>query len=223
MELGTTRPDTPKDHKKKFPPITAHARRLAITAKSTKPARFDLTMSKLGHKTLIKDMEEYRSRGHTAAWLIEMTQREGDSTPVTRLEKLRYLCEGSPTLRPTLAQVLESGLLNFDSSTANHPHKLLITEEVPLIAWFWEIVLNFIYINTETLESKLSYKERVEMVKRFNDPNSDTKVLILHYNVSAQGIYLDRSCHRVIVTNAALNVSLEIQAWGRVMGVSGFC
>ena len=220
VQLGTTGPDTRKERNRKFPPITAHARRLAITAKSTKLARFDQNMQKLGHKTLVKDMEGYRSRGHTASWLVEMTQRAGDATPKTRLEKLLFLAEGSPTLRYILAQIKASGLIRFDPTADHHPEKILITEEVPLIAWFWEIALNYLYIHSETLESKLSYKERVEMVKRFNDRESPLKVLILHYNVSAQGTNLDQSCHRVLVTTAALNASLEIQGWGRVIRAS---
>lgn len=50
-------PDTSKKSIKPFPAITAPSRRLAIAAKSTKLARFDETMRRLGMNTLVKDME----------------------------------------------------------------------------------------------------------------------------------------------------------------------
>ena len=73
-----------------FPPITGPSRRLAITAKSTKLARFDEAMRKIGMNTLVKDMEGYRTKAHNVDWLVEMTRREGDWDPSTRLEKVQF-------------------------------------------------------------------------------------------------------------------------------------
>ena len=220
--MSTQGPDTRKEREKKFPAITAHSRRLSIAAKSTKLARFDHKMQSIGHKTLVQDMEGYRDRGHTASWLVDMIKGPTDGHPETRLEKLKFLADGSPTLRYILLDIKKSGMLDCDAKAGDHPRKLLITEDVPLIAWFWEICLNFLYINTETLESKLSQKERVAMVGRFNDRTGDLKVLILHYSVSAQGTNLDKASYRVMVATAAANASLEIQGWGRVIRVSVF-
>ena len=78
-----------------------------ITAKATKLARQDLLMRGLGFNTLVKDMEGYRSKGHTVDWLLEMTARDGDIDPKTssRMAKLCFLAEGSPTLRYIIHQL----------------------------------------------------------------------------------------------------------------------
>ena len=92
------KPDTRKDSKHKFPPTTAPLRRLSITAKSTKLAKLDLLMRGLGYNTLVKDMERYRTKGHSVDWLVEMTARDGDVDPSTpsRINKLCSPAGGEP-------------------------------------------------------------------------------------------------------------------------------
>ena len=175
-------------------------------------------MRKIGMNTLVKDMEGYRTKAHNVDWLVEMTRREGDWDPSTRLERVQFLSEGSPTLRFILSQVKGTVLIG-DADPGGHPNKLIITEDTPLTAWFWEIVLNYLYIETEALHSGMTNSERIDLVKRFNDTKSSLKVLVLIYNVGAQGVNLDESCKRVLVATSALNASLEIQAWGRAIRV----
>ena len=209
-------PDAIKAQKKNFAPTTAPLRRLSITAKSTKLARLDLLMRGLGYNTLVKDMEGYRAKGLAVDWLIQMTARDEDiEANSTRLNKLCFLAEGSPTLRYIIYQ-LRDYVLGADSS---QQRKLLITEDIPLVAWFWEMVCRYLYIETEVLHSGLNNEARWNLVQSFNDVNSPLKVLVLMYNVGAQGVNLDQCCCRVLVATAAINASLEIQAWGRVIRV----
>ena len=176
-------------------------------------------MRGLGHNTLVKDMEGYRAKGLSVDWLVQMTARDGDADievdNSTRLEKLCFLAEGSPTLRYIIYQ-LRDYVLGPDSS---QQRKLLITEDIPLVAWFWEMVCRYLYIETEVLHSGLNNEARWNLVQSFNDVNSRLKVLVLMYNVGAQGVNLDQCCCRVLVATAAINASLEIQAWGRVIRV----
>ena len=215
---GSHGPDAVKKRAAKFPPITAHARRLAIGAKATKLSRFDRHMQKLGYKTIVQDMEGYRTKGHTAEWVVNMVRRKADPVPHTRLQRLQFLADGSPTLRYILHQIKELCLLAGQPLTKQQS-KLLITEDVPLIAWYWELCLNYLYIHTETLHSGLSFAQRVDLVNRFNNPESSPKVMNLMYTVGSQGTNLDQGSHRVLVSTAALNAPLEIQAWGRVIRV----
>ena len=64
-------------------------------------------MRGLGFNTLVKDMEGYRSKRHTVDWLLEMTARDGDIDPKTssRMARLCFLAEGSPTLRYIIHQL----------------------------------------------------------------------------------------------------------------------
>lgn len=59
-----------------------------------------------------------------------------------------------------------------------------------------------------------------DLVRKFNNRQKSLKVFILMYNVGAQGVNLDPSCRYVIVATGAINASLEIQAWGKVVWVS---
>lgn len=107
-------------------------------------------MRNLGFSTLVADMEGYRSKGYPVDWLLDMTARAGDLTPETasRTEKVYFLAEGSPTLRYIIHRfrdwVLQSG-------SSAPPRKLLITEDTPLEAWLWELVCNYLYVQTEVL------------------------------------------------------------------------
>ena len=98
-------------------------------------------------------------------------------------------------------------------------YKLLLTEDVPLCAQFWKMVLNLIYVKTAVLHAGLSDPERVELVDRFNSPEDGLLILIIMRSVSSQGVNLDRCCSRVLVVTNAVNAPLEYQSWGRFIRV----
>ena len=56
------------------------------------------------------------------------------------------------------------------------------------------------------LNAGLTDLERVNLVKRFNDPKDSLLILIIMYQVSsAHGVNLDRCCCRVLVATLAIN------------------
>ncbi len=69
---------------------------------------------------------------------------------------------------------------------------------------------NYLYIYTEVLHSGLNNEARWKPLQLFNNPESPLKVLVLMYNVGAQGVHLDPCCCRVLVATGAINASLEI-------------
>ena len=142
-------------------------------------------------------MEGYRSKGHTVDWLIEMTARDGDIDPKTssRIAKLCFLAEGSPTLRYIIHQ-LRDWVLDGQADL-KPPRKLIISEDTPLVAWFWELACNYLYVQTEVLHSGLNNEARWNLVQSFNNPKSAVKVLVLMYNIGAQGVNLDTCSCRV--------------------------
>ena len=174
-------------------------------------------MRALGFNTLVKDMEGYRARGHSADWFIAMTHQLGDPSTGSRAEKLQYLAEGSPTLRYLLSQIRDYLLQPHPEGKAI---KLLVAEDTPIVAWYWEMVSRFLYVDARVLHSGLTNEERRKLVEDFNTPSASIKVLIMMYNVGSQGTNLDPCCSRVIVATGAINASLEIQAWGRLIRVS---
>lgn len=200
-----------------FPATARAARRLTIAACSSLLARLDLHMNALGFDTLVEEMEGYRSAGHSIQWLIDMVKLSEEPTPRTRSDMLKYVDYGSPKFRYILRQMRDYVL---QSQAGMKPRKLLITEDTPLVAWFYELVLQFLHIPTAVLHAGLDDYERQNLIDKFREKSSDLMVLIIMYSVSAQGVNLDSCCCRVLVATAAINAALEIQAWGRVMRVS---
>lgn len=70
------------------------------------------------------------------------------------------------------------------------------------------------------MHAGLPLEGRNSLIREFNDRNSKPDVLYIIYNVSGQGLNLDKACAKVLVLCAAINAALEIQAWGRTIRVS---
>ena len=49
---------------------------------------------------------------------------------------------------------------------------------------------------------------------------SNLAVMIIMYNVNAQGFNLDRCCNNVLILIPARNLAVERQAWGIILRVS---
>ena len=192
-----------------FPPVTGLLRRLTICAASPLLERFGQTMYYLHRSALAKDMANLRSRGFNANHIIDMVMRRGETYPMTGFEKLRFLTYGSPALRFILHQILHYVLPGM---TAQKPNKLLLTDDVPLSAQYWEMCLNLAYVKTAVLHAGFSDSERVALITRFNDAKDSLMVLIIMHAVSSQGVNLDGCCSRVLVVTNAVNAPLEWQS-----------
>lgn len=83
---------------------------------------------------------------------------------------------GSPTLRYISLQIRDY-LLSAGSTRSKN--KIIIAEDTPVVAWFYERVLNHMHINTKVLAAYLNPEERKQVVKDFNDPAAALEVLIV--------------------------------------------
>jgi hypothetical protein len=201
---------------KSFPAIIAPLRHLTIAASSVLLDRFETMLRSCGRTGLVEDMVVLREKGFTAHNLVPMVKRQGDPETRTGVEYLRFLTFGSPKLRVILHQIHTYVL---PASNSGQYQKLMLTEAVPLSAHFWELVCNLTYVETAVLHGGLNEQERISLISRFNDATSDLKVLIIMYNVNAQGANLDGACNRGIVVTAAINAPLETQAYYRIIRV----
>lgn len=199
-----------------FPNVMASLRQLTIASASLILGRFDRTLRQMGFNTLVDDLNHFRAKNLGTREILALAKREGDAETNTGLEKLRFLTYGSPKLRFILHHI---HTYVVPQVAQDQSPKLLITEDVPLNAFFFESVLNMIYIETEVMHAALSEAERINLVKRFNDSNDSLLVLIITYQVSAQGVNLDSCCCRALVTTPAINAPSEIQAWSRLIRV----
>ncbi|KAI9782077.1 MAG: hypothetical protein M1839_005423 [Geoglossum umbratile] len=219
---GTLPPTTlgPNQAKAMYLPI-GPLRDMAIASASVLLGRFNLFICQAGFKTLVDDLALYREYGFAARWFIQFVWRDGDPILKTRLDMLRYLCYGSPTLRQILYDVLTYVLptISEDGEKITRGEKLIIPEATPIVAYFWEFCLRFVYVHATVLHSGLSNSRRQELMDDFNDPEGKTQVLIIMHDVSCQGINIHYDCHRITIPTCPRSASLEFQIWGRVLRV----
>jgi hypothetical protein len=102
------------------------------------------------------------------------------------------------------------------------PGKMLITEDIPLLAWWWEMTLNLLGFKTVTFHSALTASERDKTIQRFNDPKDDLQAMVLPYDVGALGLNCQGDCSKVIVMSCAKNHGTETQAVFRPVRVSRY-
>ena len=202
---------------KSYPNVTTHLRKLTMSAASTHLDRFENTLTRAGKSGLVGDMNILRDNGFNAFDMVPLLRRPGDNNQlVTGADYILYLCQGSPKLRFILEQISSYILPKEVDGRYN---KLLLTEDIPLTAFFFELVLNLTYVETAVLHSALTDEERVNLIKRFNNEDDPLRILIIMYSVSAAGANLDPACCRVIVVTPAINSAIESQAYSRVIRV----
>lgn len=211
------------------PNVQPALRRMELVTASTKLARFAHIIEKgLGKETTVANINVWRDKHFTlddflriVSWGNQPFRHERPS----RIERLESAVKGSPKLREIIQFIGEQILPD-----EGHPpsqmrlKKLEITEDHPLIAWYWELVLGFLHVPTQVLHSALEEQEREHIVNSFKRKPKPgdidhLSVLILMYTISASGVNLEDDCHQVIVSTAASSIPLEIQAWSRVIRV----
>ena len=155
---------------------------------------------------------------HDVDWFIGMVKKPGDPPTNTHLEKLKFLVWGSPKLRNVLVEIKKT-ILDPEGTNNPRPRKRLGICDIPLAAWFYELVLRFLGIDARVVHAGLNAEERQQLMNRFNKAQDSLAFLIIMYNVSGQGLNLDGTCCKVLVLEVAINAALEIQGWGRVLRV----
>ncbi|KAF2166007.1 hypothetical protein M409DRAFT_23735 [Zasmidium cellare ATCC 36951] len=231
-ELCQLQRNKSKSARHKVPPVSPALRQMSIAAASNLLSRFERQIVEFTKgNTNVESIKNWRDSGLDADMLLYIandgdTIRKGKkSERPSRAERLSKLTEGSPKLREILIHIRDYVLPKEGEKGPLRFRKLLITEELPLVAWFWELALNFLHVHTQVLHSELEEHEREFVVDQFNNPPADgdlshLTVLVLLYTINASGVNLDWDCNRCIVATAASSAPLEIQAWSRLIRVS---
>jgi hypothetical protein len=188
-----------------------------MIAASTHLDRFENMLTYAGRSGLIRDMSILRDKGFNAFDMVPLLRRPGENSKlVTGVDYLSYLCRGSPKLRFILDQISSYVL---PQKVGGQYNKLLLTEDILLMAFFFELVLNITYVETAVLHSALTDNERVSLIKRFNNNEDLLRIFIIMYLVNAAGANLDPAYCRVIVVTSTTNYTIESQAYSRVVRV----
>lgn len=189
-------------------------RELLIISGSTQAAKFNLLCTQLSQSTLSEALHHHRTHGWTGYNVVKfMCHAMRQPPPKTASGFLRYMAHGSPLLRG-----LARGMHNHIAQ--NRHGKLLVTEDVPLLAWWWDLFMNMSLLQTATYHSGLSSSDRDSLVKKFNTVNhSELTALVLPYKVGALGINLQNDCFSVYIMTGSEQQSTEIQAMMRPVRV----
>ncbi|KAF2002153.1 hypothetical protein P154DRAFT_618890 [Amniculicola lignicola CBS 123094] len=192
----------------------AEMRELIIISGSTRAALFNLLCNQLNSNTLVNTLGEHR-RGNLAAFDIVkmMCQATDQPVPTTASAYAEFMVHGSPMLRGLIHEI------HMHLGNA-HPGKILITEDIPLLAWWWELTLNLILFHTSTYHGALSASDRDKLAQDFNSPTAKLQAMVLPYDVGALGLNLQRDCSKVVVMSCGKNHGIETQATFRTIRVS---
>lgn len=195
----------------------APLRHLTLASCSLQVSRLDQTCMKINLDTLVHTINQFCALNFTAHEVIPLLLQRRDPPVCTRFEKLCFMVYGSLKLYFMLKEIHKYSL---PRGTTDKPRKLLITEDIPINALFIKLMCKLAYVQAKVLHAGLQDTERVELVKQFNDPEDSLLVLVIMYQVSAQGVNLNACCCRVIVETPVRNSLSEVQAWSCVIWVS---
>lgn len=192
-------------------------RELLIVTASTKMAIFNHLAKAMDRDTLVDTIQGQDDRGWTAFDLVDfICMGTAQPKPTTAIGYMEFLTQGSPMLRALYFHIYNGG--KYMGTEAKK--KLLITEDIPLLARFYDLALNLAFVATKCFHSGLSAAGRLDLQKEFNDPESPLHVMPLAYDVGGYGISLQVACDEVVVATPAKNHGSEIQAYGRPIRVS---
>ena len=205
----TSQPGPQIKKPKAFP--VAPLRELAITSCSTKLARLHYQLKNAGLNSRVAFMNRLREKGLGADFLAVMTYEAGDPPYKSRDDLLRFLTHGSPKLRALFSMV--------NKICYGEKDKLLVVEDVPLNAKFYEDSLRAAWVHVEVLHSKLTHKQRQKLIDDFNDSKSSLQVLVVMNEVSSQGLNLQRASSNTVTMIPGKRIGPQIQTENRILRV----
>ncbi len=118
--------------------------------------------------------------------LIQFMLGQDDPKPETALDCVKVAVRQSPVLRYILHYIKENIL---ERRSDEKLKKLLITESVPILAYYHELVLQFLGFNCRTFHAGLSQEARKDLVADFNsDGDQSCQILIQMYTVGVRRV-----------------------------------
>ena len=205
--------------------ITVTHRLLQIASASVGVYQLDDLLSKNGFGTNATHITVMRRARVTLKSLIQFMLEPYDPRPETALSVLKIVVRYSPVLRYILHDIQQNILAEEVKAKEEGREdfkikKLLITEASPILAYFYELVLQFLGFNCRTFHADLSQEARKELADNFNSEDENScQILIQMYTVGFAGANLHRSCSRVLVASQASSLPVQWQAVHRVIRV----
>ena len=132
-----------------------------------------------------------------------------------QLSRIKAIAFGFPVLRGIFAYIQHHFIGQKETG------KLLLTEDVPLNALFWELALNMLLFPTTSLHAGLNSNARQNLRDESNAINpTNPRVMITSYHITAFGTNTQKHYSRVLVVTPAVNQGVENQVSARPIRVS---
>lgn len=199
-------------------PIMNAMRLLQIASSSLDVYDLDTIITESGKSTLALDIAAMREKGVNILRLAQFLVLPTEKKPETHVGWMDIVTRNSPVLRYMLRYINENILTRQENGPIK---KVLIIEQNLMLAFYYELVLQFLGLNCRCLHAHLSFEERQELVDSFNSKGNDScQILIQLYTVGFAGTNLHKSCSRVLVASQSHSLPVQWQAIHRVIRVS---
>ncbi|KAI0974205.1 P-loop containing nucleoside triphosphate hydrolase protein [Xylaria arbuscula] len=200
-----------KDH------ILKITRLLQIASSSLDVYDFNTILLKNEHSTLANEVAEMRENEVNFLRLAQFLVLPTEAKPNTHIGWMAIATRNSPILRYILQYIDENVLIRKENGIIK---KLLIIEHSPVVAFYYELVLQFLGFECRCLHAQLSLDERQKLVDSFNsNGNESCQILIQMYTVGFAGTNLHKSCSQVLVAAQSHSLQVQWQAIHRVIRV----
>ncbi|KAI0205812.1 P-loop containing nucleoside triphosphate hydrolase protein [Astrocystis sublimbata] len=192
-------------------------RLLQLASSSLDIYHLDTILMAEGYSTLAPRVADMRDRGINILHLAQFLIPENETRPDTHISWMKLITQNSPVLRYILHYINENILTRY----GNEPmKKLLIIEENVMIAFYYELALQFLGLECRCMHARLTLEERQELVDSFNSSRKDScQILIQLYSVGFAGTNLHKSCSRVLVASQSHSLQVQWQTIHRVIRV----
>lgn len=215
---------TKKEDEEAREPIINTMRLLQLASASLDVYDLNTIITTNGHSTLAAKVAEMREKEVNFLRLVQFLVEPTDTKPETHIEWMKIATRNSPILRYILHYINKHILTRTGGRggrDGDEPiKKLLIVEQNLMLAFYYELVLQFLGIECRCMHAQLSLDERQRLVDSFNssEPNS-CQILIQLYTVGFAGTNLHKSCSRVLVASQSHSLQVQWQAIYRVIRV----
>ncbi|KAI0446259.1 P-loop containing nucleoside triphosphate hydrolase protein [Xylaria telfairii] len=170
-----------------------------------------------GHSTLATKVAEMREGRVNLPRLVQFLAPSNGPLPDTHVGWMKLAARKSPVLRYILHYINEKVLTREENGPIK---KLLLIEQNPMLAFFYELALQFLGIECRCMHAQLSLDERQKLVDSFNSSKHNScQILIQMYTVGFAGTNLHKSCSQVLVASQSYSLPVQWQAIYRVIRV----
>ncbi|KAI1822177.1 P-loop containing nucleoside triphosphate hydrolase protein [Xylaria intraflava] len=197
--------------------IMSSIRVFQIAASSLDAYDLDQILEANGHSTLAPSVAKMRDNMVDLPRLARFLVRPHEKGPQTHAGYMRLATRNSPVLRYILSYIKKHILTRHQEKPIK---KLMIIEQNVMLAFYYELVLQFLGLNCRCMHAQLPLDERQSLIDSFNSSDNEScQILIQLYSVGFAGTNLHKSCSRVLVASQSHSLQVQWQAIHRVIRV----